>query len=63
MSLAKAAISNQAWATEQVAADYNPSFIVPPSGGVYITSQPLGTIHRDVLGYGGRNADYRLLAC
>ena len=57
MSLAKAAISNQAWATEQVAADYNPSFIVPPSGGVYITSQPLGTIHRDVLGYADANAD------
>jgi hypothetical protein len=57
MSLAKASLSNQAWGTEQVASDYNPSFIVPPSGGVYITSQPLGTIHRDVLGYADANAD------
>jgi hypothetical protein len=57
MSLAKVSISNQAWSAPQVAADYNPSFIVPPAGGVYITSQPLGLIHRDVLGYADANAD------
>jgi hypothetical protein len=57
MTLAKVSISNQAWSASQVAADYNPSFIVPPTGGVYITSQPLGLIHRDVLGYADANAD------
>jgi hypothetical protein len=57
MTLAKASISNQAWDTEQVAADYNPPFVALPAGGVYISSQPLGTIHRDVLGYADANAD------
>src|SRR5271156_4479817 len=57
MSLAKALISNQAWSAAQVAADYNPSFIIPPTGGVYVTSQFLGTIHRDVLGYADANSD------
>jgi hypothetical protein len=57
MSLAKVSVANQAWSAAQVAADYHPSFIVPPVGGVYVTSQPLGTIHRDVLGYADTNAD------
>jgi hypothetical protein len=57
MSLAKALIANQAWSAPQVAADYNPSFIVPPTGGVFITSQLLGMIHRDVLGYADANID------
>lgn len=57
MTLAKASISNQAWSTEQVAADYNPSFVSPPNGGVYVTNQRLGAIHRDVLGYADANAD------
>jgi hypothetical protein len=50
MTLAKSSISNQAWSTNQVASDYSPSFIVPLSDGVYITSQMLGLVHRDVLG-------------
>jgi hypothetical protein len=57
MSLAKVSIANQAWSAAQVAADYHPSFVVPPAGGVYVTSQPLGMIHRDVLGYVDTNAD------
>ena len=57
MSLAKVSLSNQAWSAAQAAADYHPSFLVPPAGGVYITSQPLGVIHRDVLGYADTNAD------
>ena len=57
MSLAKALISNQAWSASQVAADYNPSFIVPPTGGVSITAQTLGLIHSDVLGYTDANSD------
>jgi hypothetical protein len=57
MSLAKVSIANQAWSAAQVAADYHPSFTVPPAGGVYVTSQQLGTIHRDVLGYADENAD------
>jgi hypothetical protein len=57
MTLAKVLISNQAWSTNQAAADYTPSLIVPPSGSVYITSQALGVVHRDVLGYADANAD------
>ena len=57
MSLAKALISNQAWSASQVAADYNPPLIVPTTGGVFITSGALGTIHRDVLGYADANID------
>ena len=62
MSLAKALISNQAWSASQVAADYNPSFIVPPTGGVFITSQPMGLIHRDVLGFADANIDLSTVA-
>jgi len=57
MTLAKALIANQAWSATQVAADYNPTFILPPSGGAYVTNQLLGTIHRDVLGYVDGNSD------
>jgi hypothetical protein len=55
MTLAKVLISNQAWSSSQVLADFSPSFPTIPSGGVYVTSQRLGTIHRDVLGYADRN--------
>ncbi len=57
MSLAKVSVSNQAWSAAQVAGDYHPSLVEPPAGGVYVTSQPLGLIHRDVLGYADANAD------
>jgi Concanavalin A-like lectin/glucanases superfamily len=57
MSLAKVSLSNQAWSAAQATADYHPSFAVPPAGGVYVTSQPLGVIHRDVLGYADTDAD------
>lgn len=57
MTLAKAAISNQAWSAAQAAADYKPELTMPPTGGVYITADQLGTIHRDVLGYGDENSD------
>ena len=57
MTLAKVAIANQAWSAAQVATDYKPSLAQPPPGGVYITRQLLGTIHRDVLGYADCNAD------
>jgi hypothetical protein len=57
MTLAKVSIANQAWSAAQIAADYKPSFILPPRGGVYITTELLGLIHRDVLGFADYNAD------
>jgi hypothetical protein len=57
MTLAKASISNQAWSAAQVLADFTPSLVLPPNGGVYVTTQQLGVIHRDVLGYADANAD------
>ena len=55
MTLGKVSVSNQAWSARQTAADFSPSFPAIPSGGVYVTAQALGTIHRDVLGYADRN--------
>jgi hypothetical protein len=57
MTLAKVSIANQAWGAVQIMADYKPSLIFPPKGGVYVTAQRLGVIHRDVLGYADYNSD------
>jgi hypothetical protein len=57
MTLAKALVANQAWSAAQIKTDYKPSLILPPLGGAYITNQPLGMVHRDVLGYADFNAD------
>jgi len=57
MTLAKVLLANRAWSAAQVAADYKPAFILPPMGGVFVTKQPLGLIHRDVLGYADCNED------
>lgn len=56
-TLAKALIANQAWSAAQVRADHKPPITLPPTGGVYVTSQRLGVVHRDVLGYADFNAD------
>ncbi|MDT7817209.1 MAG: Concanavalin A-like lectin/glucanase superfamily, partial [Acidobacteriaceae bacterium] len=56
-TLAKALIANQAWSVAQVEADYKPTITLPPIGGVYVTNQRLGVVHRDVLGYADFNAD------
>ena len=57
LTLAKALISNQAWSSAQVAADYAPTLITIPVGGVFVTTQTLGTIHKDGLGYADDNSD------
>jgi len=57
MTLAKALVANQAWSVAQVAQDYAPLPISPPAGGVYVSAQQLGTVHRDVLGYADNNQD------
>jgi hypothetical protein len=57
MTLAKALVANQAWSGTQVATDYAPILPAPPPGGVYVTTQQLGEIHRDVLGYVDNNED------
>jgi hypothetical protein len=53
MTLAKISVSNQAWNDAQAAADFAPQFPKIPEGGVYVTSQKLGTIHKEVLGFAG----------
>jgi Concanavalin A-like lectin/glucanases superfamily len=57
MSIAKALISNRAWTTAEVADDFKPVLSSPPSGGILVLSQKLGTIHKDVLGYIDNNQD------
>jgi hypothetical protein len=57
MTLAKVSVANRAWSATQVAADYNPVFVAPPKGGLLVTGQLLGEIHRDVLGYADCNED------
>jgi hypothetical protein len=57
MSLAKVSVANQAWSSSQVSADVAPAFPPIPSGGVYVSGQSLGAIHKDVLGYADLNAD------
>jgi hypothetical protein len=41
MAAAKALISSRAWTPVQVAMDYAPTFITPPVGGVYVSTQQL----------------------
>lgn len=55
MTLAKVSVSNQAWTTAQVAADVALQLPTVPVGGVFVGSQELGTIHKDVLGFAGMN--------
>jgi hypothetical protein len=55
MTLAKISVSNQAWNAAQAATDFAPQFPKIPEGGLYVDSQKLGTIHRDVLGFAGLN--------
>lgn len=55
MSLAKAVVANRAWSMDQLKADFAPVFTKMPAGGVYVTAQRLGTIHRDVLGFADTN--------
>jgi Concanavalin A-like lectin/glucanases superfamily len=57
MTLAKVSVSNQAWNATQAAADFAPQFPKIPEGGVYVGSQKLGTIHKNVLGFGALNQD------
>jgi hypothetical protein len=55
MTVAKVLVANEAWDQGQVQADVSPAFPSIPAGGVYISSQKLGTIHKDVLGYSDYN--------
>jgi hypothetical protein len=55
MTLAKVSIANKAWSQSQVSADFTPLLPEVPVGGVYISKQVLGTIHKDVLGYADLN--------
>lgn len=57
MTLAKVLIANQAWSPAQIKQDFAPHFPNVPPQGVYISSQTLGTIHRDVLGFADDNQD------
>ena len=57
ITMAKVSVANQAWSSTQVSADYAPTFPQVPTGGVYVSEQKLGTIHKAVLGYGDRNQD------
>jgi hypothetical protein len=58
MSLAKALVSNRSWSSQIVAADFKPQIIPPPAGGVLVTNEKLGTIHRAVLGYVDYDQDF-----
>lgn len=57
IQLAKVSLSNQAWSTAQVASDYAPVLPVPPTGGLLVTTQQLGKVHSDVLGFGDSTED------
>lgn len=50
MTLAKATLANQAWNAAQVHEDFIAAVPRAPEGGVLVTNQALGTVHRDVLG-------------
>jgi hypothetical protein len=55
MRLAKVVVANQAWTPAQIQADIAPVFPTIPAGGVEVTLDRLGTIHRDVLGFADSN--------
>jgi hypothetical protein len=57
MTLAKALVANQAWTAAQVKTDFAGPTVKVPTGGVAVTAQQLGSIHKDVLGYADRNTD------
>jgi hypothetical protein len=57
MTIAKAAVANVAWSASDAAADAAPTLAAVPAGGVYVTNQTLGTIHKNVLGYSDNDAD------
>ena len=57
MTLAKALVANVAWSNAQVAADFHPIPVVPPVGGVEVSIERLGTVHKDVLGFADNNSD------
>ena len=54
LSMAKVLLANRAWSATAAADDFSPKLTSIPSGGVYVSTTKLGTIHRDVLGF----ADY-----
>lgn len=55
MRLAKVLVANEAWTVTQIRADFAPVFPAVPAGGVEVTLDKLGTIHRDVLGFADSN--------
>ena len=57
MSLARVLIANQAWTPAQVRSDFRPDLPSVPSGGVLVTTQRLGAIHRDILGVADSGQD------
>lgn len=57
MSLARVLVANRAWSAAQVRRDFRPEPARVPPGGVLITTQHLGTIHRDILGVADSGQD------
>lgn len=55
MRLAKVLVANQAWTAMQIQADIAPVFPTIPTGGIEVTLNKLGAIHRDVLGFADSN--------
>lgn len=62
MSLAKVTVANRQWDASTVAAYTNPVLSHPPAAGAYVTNQPLGTVHEDLLGYADLATDYSTTA-
>jgi hypothetical protein len=59
MTLAKVLLANEAWRSDEIAADFKPKIAPTPTGGVWVSDQKLGTIHEDVLGIGDFNNHLR----
>ena len=57
MSIAKALIANRAWTAAEAGNDFKPHLVTAPAGGVWVSDQKLGAIHREVLGYVDTNQD------
>ena len=55
MEIAKVSVANNAWNTTQIATDSSHALAPVPAGGVYVSTQTLGTIHGDILGYADNN--------